>query len=100
MERRGEMGMLQRSIRAMRQMVVSSRARVFLHIPGATNLPASPEAAWLRPGFLDPALRDDAVEVALSVGRLMDRLAGSGRGATHVAPVADATGSCHLSVAS
>jgi hypothetical protein len=37
-------------------------------------------------GFLDPALRDVAAEVARSVGRLMDRLAGSGRGATHTAP--------------
>jgi hypothetical protein len=33
------------SIRAMRQMVMSSRVRGFLHIPAATRLPASPSRA-------------------------------------------------------
>jgi hypothetical protein len=42
MERGGQMIMLHRSIRAMRQMVRSSRVRVFLHISDATRLPAPP----------------------------------------------------------
>jgi hypothetical protein len=42
MERGGQMIMLHRSIRAMRQMVAPSRVRVFLHISDATRLPAPP----------------------------------------------------------
>lgn len=42
-------------------------------------------------GLLDTALREDPVEVARGVGRLMDRLARSGEGAAHTAGAEAAT---------
>ena len=42
-------------------------------------------------GFLDLAMRDDAVEVARGVGRLMDRLARSGEDAPRTAGAEAAT---------
>jgi hypothetical protein len=56
---------------------------------GKRTIPCDISAAQIEAlaaaGFLDTALRDDPVEVARSVGRLIDRLAGSGEGAAHAA---------------
>ena len=43
--------MLHRSIRAMRQTVMSSRVRVFLHIFDATRLPASEQTLCQDPTY-------------------------------------------------